>query len=78
MIVRLNNQSILVKMVGFGSAHKIGAPSPPSPLRHTLFKAPESHNDQQTSKQDIWGCGIILLELLSRERNFLNFFEKKT
>lgn len=40
MIVRLNTQSILVKLLGFGSAHKIGAPSPPSPLRHTLFKAP--------------------------------------
>lgn len=70
MVVRLSKpNNLLVKLVGFGSAHKMGAPTP-SPLHHTVFTAPEAHSEHEADKQDIWGTGIMFLELLSGEKNF--------
>lgn len=45
MLVKLNKtNNILVKLVGFGKAHKIGAPTNSSPLSHSIFTAPEAHS----------------------------------
>ena len=63
MVVKLNRgSSLLIKLVGFGSAHKIGAPIISNTVGHTsIFNAPEAYNDHKADKQDIWSCGIILL-----------------
>ena len=62
--------------MGFGNAHKIGAPNITASIGHTsIFNAPEAYSEQEADKQDIWGCGIIFLELLSGERTFPNFLE---
>ena len=68
MVVKIEKtNSYLIKLVGFGNAHKIGAPIITTSIGHTsIFNAPESYNEQEADKQDIWGCGIIFLELLSR------------
>ena len=77
MLVRLEKKKdFIIKLVGFGNAHKIGAPNITATIGHTsIFNAPEAYSDQEADKQDIWGCGIIFLELLSGERNFPNFLE---
>ncbi len=66
-------QSFLVKLVGFGNAHRIGVPPIPRSFAQSAFTAPEVHNDNNADKQDIWGCGLILIQLLSGQRNFGNF-----
>jgi serine/threonine protein kinase len=77
MLVKLG-QGILIKLVGFGHAHKIGAPIITSAITSSsIFNAPEAYNEQAADKQDIWGTGVILLELLSGQRNFPDFVEKK-
>lgn len=53
--------ALLVKLVGFGNAHKIGTPVISSAISQSVFTAPEAHNEQQVEKQDIWGCGVIFL-----------------
>ena len=75
MIVPLEkSKSFLIKLVGFGHAHRIGAPIITTSIGQTsIFHAPESYSDQEADKQDIWGCGIIFLELLSGSRSFPNF-----
>lgn len=79
MVVRLDKKNnILIKLVGFGNAHRIGAPTISSAIGHnSIFNAPEAENEQEADKQDIWGCGVIFLELLSGERNFPNFIENR-
>ena len=75
MVVQLEKKhSILVKLIGFGHAHRIGAPIVANSIgQPSIFTAPERNNDQYVDKQDIWGCGVILLELLSGERHFNGF-----
>lgn len=67
MVVKLEKKNnFLIKLVGFGNAHKIGAPIMKNTIGHySIFNAPEASNEQTADKQDIWGCGVILLELLS-------------
>lgn len=79
MILKLaKNNSYLVKLIGFGRALKSGTNLlQKSIVRHNpLFDPPELDNEQMADKQDIWGCGIIFLELISGERRFNNFLER--
>lgn len=81
MVVKLEQEySYLVKLIGFGHAQKIGAhklaPSIITP--NNLFTAPEADSSQHAEKLDIWGCGVIFLELVCGEHQFPNFLEQKT
>lgn len=79
MIVRLaKSKSYLVKLVGFGRALKIGSNPPHKSFvrQDPIFDPPELDAEQLADKQDIWGCGIIFLELISGERRFDNFLER--
>lgn len=79
MIVRLaKSKSYLVKLVGFGRALKNGSNRPHRFVvkQDPIFDPPELDNEQLADKQDIWGCGIIFLELISGERRFDNFLER--
>lgn len=76
MLVRLERGRLLVKLIGFGQALKIGAPRlQPTAPRDALFAAPDA--EAHPEKQDIWGCGVILLQLLSGERKFPDFLLRK-
>jgi calcium-dependent protein kinase len=76
MLVRLERRRVLVKLIGFGQALKIGAPKfEQTGPRDALFAGPEA--DAHPEKQDIWACGIILLELISGERKFPDFLLRK-
>lgn len=33
--------------------------------QNALFVAPENNNSKMADKQDIWGCGILFLSLLT-------------
>jgi hypothetical protein len=73
MIVRLvKSKSYLVKLVGFGRALKHGALRIQKTIvrQDPIFDPPELDNGNLADKQDIWGCGIIFLELISGERKF--------
>jgi serine/threonine protein kinase len=68
MIVKLEKiNSILIKIIGFGSSMRLGAKIISNQFisQNALFVAPENNNSKSADKQDIWGCGILLLSLLT-------------
>ena len=80
MILKLEkSKSFLVKLVGFGRSLRKGAPKLSNKVvsAEPLFIAPEADNDLLTEKQDSWACGIILLEMLTGEKKYENFLERK-
>jgi len=68
MVVKLEkNKSYLVKLVGFGRALRAGAHKIRKKFSQEdpIFTPPELDNERYADKQDIWGCGVIFLELFS-------------
>lgn len=75
MLVKLGkNKKYLAKLVGFGRALRIGARRLETKIKQeSIFNPPENESDAYADRQDIWGCGIIFLEMISGERKFPDF-----
>lgn len=72
--------SYLIKLTGFGNSQRLGTLKITNTIdqyNEAIYIAPEAENSKNIEKLDIWGCGIIFLNLLTGEHIIKDFLTHK-
>lgn len=81
MVFKLESpNSYLIKLTGFGNAQKIGALKINNMINNysgSVYIAPEAQSSKNIEKLDIWGCGLVFLNLITGENIINNFLIRK-